>query len=107
MSKLQMTNGSLRSSDQETATTLNSYFTSVFEPKIDKPLQHFTFPSKQLINLINTHIKYTLSVPASRTKAVEYDRLIKGFPVRSYNAPLNDTDITEDHMENAINVLKK
>ena len=37
--------------------------------------QYFTFPSKQLINLINTHIKYTLSVPASRTKAVEYDRL--------------------------------
>ena len=37
--------------------------------------QYFTFLSKQLINLINTHIKYTLSVPAFGTKAVEYDRL--------------------------------
>ena len=63
-----MTNGSLSSSDQETATTLNSYFTSVFEPKIDKPLTNF--------------------------------------PVRPYNAPLNDIVITEDHVEKAINVLK-
>ena len=63
-----MTNGSLSSSDQETATTLNSYFTRIFEPKIDKPLPDF--------------------------------------PVRPYNAPLNDIDITEEHVENAINVLK-
>ena len=68
VSKLQMKNGSLSSSDQETATTLNSYFTSVFEPKIDKPLPDF--------------------------------------PVRPYNAPLNDIDITEEHVEKAINVLK-
>ena len=38
-------------------------------------IQYFTFLSKQLINLINTHIKYTLSVPAFETKAVEYYRL--------------------------------
>ena len=68
VSKLQMTNVSLSSSDQETATTLNSYFTSVFEPKIDKPLTNF--------------------------------------PVRPYDAPLNDIVITEDHVEKAINVLK-
>ena len=68
VSKLQMKNGSLSSSDQETATTQNSYFTCVFEPKIDKPLPDF--------------------------------------PVRPYNAPLNDIDITEKHVEKAINVLE-
>ena len=39
--KFQMSHGSLSSSDQETATTLNNYFTSVFEPKIDEPLPVF------------------------------------------------------------------
>ena len=41
----------------------------------DTCIQYFSFLSKQLLNLINTHIKYTLSVPAFGTKAVEYNRL--------------------------------
>ena len=38
-------------------------------------MQYFTFLSEQLTNLKNTHIKYTVSVPAFGTKAVEYYRL--------------------------------
>ena len=37
------------------------------------------FLSKQLLYLINTHIKYTQLLPAFGTKAVEYDRLIQLF----------------------------
>lgn len=36
-----MENGALSSSDQETATTLNKFFTSVFEKEPDGPLPVF------------------------------------------------------------------
>ena len=41
VSKLQMNNGALSTTDQETATTLNSYFTTVFEKEPDGPLPVF------------------------------------------------------------------
>ena len=41
VSKLQMNNGALSTTDQETATTLNSYFTTVFEKEPDGPLPEF------------------------------------------------------------------
>ena len=56
------------------------YISTKFHENIQdgiKVIQCFTFLSKQLINLINTHIKYTLSVPAFGTKVVEYDRLYR------------------------------
>ena len=46
-----MTNESLSSSDQETATTLISYFRNVFEPNIDKPLPEF--PVRKLNASVN------------------------------------------------------
>ncbi|MCG8032216.1 MAG: hypothetical protein JAZ03_08575 [Candidatus Thiodiazotropha taylori] len=42
VSKLQMDGGLLSTNDQETATTLNNYFTTVFEKEPDGPLPHFT-----------------------------------------------------------------
>ena len=41
VSKLQMENGALSTNDQETAKTLNDYFTTVFEREPDGPLPVF------------------------------------------------------------------
>ena len=41
VSKLEMPNGELSSSDQETANTLNEYFSTVFEIEPDDPLPNF------------------------------------------------------------------
>ncbi|MCG8047037.1 MAG: reverse transcriptase domain-containing protein [Candidatus Thiodiazotropha endolucinida] len=43
VNKLQTENGSLSLSDQETATTLNDYFTTVFEKEPEGPLPDFPF----------------------------------------------------------------
>ena len=47
------------------------YISTKFHENIQdgiKVIQYFTFLSKQLITLINTHINYTLSVPTLELK---------------------------------------
>ena len=52
VSKLQMENGALSTNDQETAKTLNDYFTTVFEREPDGPLP--VFPERNYQDILQT-----------------------------------------------------
>ena len=65
VTKLEMPNGNLTTTDQETADTLNNYFSTVFEVEPDEPLPQFenhTFAQPlEDISITNTIVDKVLS----------------------------------------------